>query len=205
VQQHELRSPSGARKARKRIGRGNASGTGTYAGKGMKGAQARSGPNPSPGFEGGQTPLIRKLPTKRGFRNPFRIEFVPVNVRDLARFPANSEVTVDTLRAAGLVGSKREQVKVLGDGELSVSLTVRVHRVSGPARQKIEAAGGTVEELTPTRTPEERRRNRKADRVKAEKAQRAAEGTKEEAPADAGAREEKNDSGRETSQNDSAE
>ncbi len=171
----------------------------------MKGAQARSGPNPSAGFEGGQTPLIRKLPTKRGFRNPFRIEFVPVNVRDLARFPANSEVTVDTLRAAGLVGSKREQVKVLGDGELSVSLTVRVHRVSRPARQKIEAAGGTVEELTPVRPPEERRRNRKADRVKAEKAQRAAEGTKEEAPADAGAGEEKNDSGRETSKNGSAE
>lgn len=195
MQQHELRSPSGARKARKRVGRGNASGNGTYAGKGMKGAQARSGPGPSWGFEGGQTPLIRKLPVRRGFRNPFRIEFVPVNVRDLGRFPANSEVTPETLREVGLIRSKREQIKILGDGELSAALTVRVHRVSGPARAKIEAAGGTVEELTPVRPPEERRRNRKAER------DRAAAAEKGEAPAETGGSEESDDSGRETSEN----
>lgn len=201
MQQHELRSPSGARKARKRVGRGNASGHGTYAGKGMKGAQARSGPGPSWGFEGGQTPLIRKLPVKRGFRNPFRIEFVPVNVRDLSRFAAKSEVTPETLRDAGLVRSKREQIKILGDGELSVPLTVRVHRVSGPARAKIEAAGGTIEELTPVRPPEERRRNRKAERDKVAAAAAKAEASKGEAPAQAGAGEESDDSGRETSEN----
>jgi large subunit ribosomal protein L15 len=200
VQQHELRSPSGARKARKRVGRGNASGHGTYAGKGMKGQQARSGAGPSWGFEGGQTPLIRKLPVKRGFRNPFRIEFVPVNVRDLSRFSAKSEVTPETLREVGLIRSKREQVKILGDGELSVPLTVRVHRVSGPARAKIEAAGGTIEELTPVRPPEERRRNRKAERDKVAAAARAA-ASKGEAPAEAGVSKESDDSGREASEN----
>jgi large subunit ribosomal protein L15 len=199
VQQHELRSPSGARKARKRVGRGNASGNGTYAGKGMKGAQARSGPGPSWSFEGGQTPLVRKLPVRRGFRNPFRIDFVPVNVGDLSRFPAKSEVTPETLREAGLLRSKREQVKILGDGELTAALTVRVHRVSGPARAKIEAAGGTVEELTPVRPPEERRRNRKAER------DRTAAAEKGESPAETGDSEESDDSGRETSENPASE
>jgi len=198
VQQHELRSPKGARKVRKRVGRGNASGTGTYAGKGMKGQQARAGSGPSWGFEGGQTPLIRRLPVLRGFRNPFRIEFVAVNIGDLSRFPAKSEVTPETLREVGLIRSKRHMIKLLGDGELSAPLTVRVHRVSASARAKIEAAGGTVEELTPVRPPEERRRNRKADRKKT--ARPKADESKEEAPAEAGA-EEKDDSGRETNEN----
>ena len=199
MQQHELRSPKGARKARKRVGRGNASGTGTYAGKGMKGQQARAGSGPSWGFEGGQTPLIRRLPVRRGFRNPFRIEFVAVNVSDLSRFPAKSEVTPETLREVGLIRSKRHMIKLLGDGELSAPLTVRVHRVSAPARAKIEAAGGTVEELAPVRPPEERRRNRKADRKKAEPP-KAGE-SKEEAPAEEAKREEQDDSSRETSEN----
>jgi len=199
VQQHELRSPKGARKARKRVGRGNASGTGTYAGKGMKGQQARAGSGPSWGFEGGQTPLIRRLPVRRGFRNPFRIEFVAVNVSDLSRFPAKSEVTPETLREVGLIRSKRHMIKLLGDGELSAPLTVRVHRVSASARAKIEAAGGTVEELAPVRPPEERRRNRKADRKKAEPP-KAGE-SKEEAPAEEAKREEQDDSSRETSEN----
>lgn len=204
MQQHELRSPKGAKKARKRVGRGNASGTGTYAGKGMKGQQARAGSGPSWGFEGGQTPLIRRLPVRRGFRNPFRIEFVAVNVGDLSRFAAKSEVTPETLREVGLIRSKRHMIKLLGDGELKTALTVRVHRVSAPARAKIEAAGGTVEELTPVRPPEERRRNRKADRKKKEgpKAEASAEDAEEkaEAPAEEGA-EEKDDSGRETNEN----
>jgi large subunit ribosomal protein L15 len=198
VQQHELRPPRGAKKARKRVGRGNASGTGTYAGKGIKGQQARAGSGPSWGFEGGQTPLIRRLPVRRGFNNPFRVAFVPVNVRDLNRFPANSEVTPETLREAGVIRSRRHLIKLLGEGELSAPLTVRVHRVSAPARAKIEAAGGTVEELTPVRPPEERRRNRKAERKKTE-------GSKAEAPAEEGAREEQDDSGRETSESASGE
>ena len=198
MQQHELRAPRGAKKARKRVGRGNASGTGTYAGKGMKGQQARAGSGPSWGFEGGQTPLIRRLPVRRGFQNPFRVAFVPVNVRDLSRFPANSEVTPETLREVGLIRSKRHLIKLLGEGELSAPLTVRVHRVSASARAKIEAAGGTVEELTPVRPPEERRRNRKAERKKAE-------GPRAEAPAEEGAREEQDDSGRETSESASGE
>jgi large subunit ribosomal protein L15 len=198
VQQHELRPPRGAKKNRKRVGRGNASGTGTYAGKGMKGQQARAGSGPSWGFEGGQTPLIRRLPVRRGFQNPFRVAFVAVNVRDLNRFPANSEVTPEALREAGVIRSRRHLIKVLGEGELSAPLTVRVHRVSAPARAKIEAAGGTVEELTPVRPPEERRRNRKAERKKAE-------GPKAEAPAEEGAREEQDDVGRETSESASGE
>jgi large subunit ribosomal protein L15 len=164
----------------------------------MKGQQARAGSGPSWGFEGGQTPLIRRLPVRRGFHNPFRVAFVAVNVRDLNRFPANSEVTPETLREAGVIRSRRHLIKVLGEGELSAPLTVRVHRVSAPARAKIEAAGGTVEELTPVRPPEERRRNRKAERKKTE-------GPKAAAPADEGAREEQDDSGPETSESASGE
>jgi large subunit ribosomal protein L15 len=122
-----------------------------------------------------------------------------VNVGDLSRFPAKSEVTPETLREAGLLRSKREQVKILGDGELTAALTVRVHRVSGPARAKIEAAGGTVEELTPVRPPEERRRNRKAER------DRAAAAEKRETPAETGDSEESDDSGRETGENPASE
>jgi large subunit ribosomal protein L15 len=157
VQQHELRPPRGAKKARKRIGRGNASGKGTYAGKGMKGQQARAGSGPRPGFEGGQTPLIRKLPVRRGFRNPHRIEFTPVNLRDLSRLPANSDVTPESLRAAGVIHGSEDLIKVLGNGEISGSMTVRVHRVSASARAKIEAAGGTVQEILPRKEKKERK------------------------------------------------
>jgi len=162
VQQHELRPPRGSKKTRKRVGRGNASGKGTYAGKGMKGQQARAGSGPRPGFEGGQTPLIRKLPVKRGFRNPFRIEFTPVNLRDLSRLVTDGEVTPDSLKAVGLIHSSEDVIKVLGDGEVSGALTVRVHRVSAPARAKIEAAGGTVQEIMPRKERKERKvRDRK--------------------------------------------
>lgn len=148
MQQHELRPPRGAKKARKRVGRGNASGTGTYAGKGMKGQQARAGSGPRPGFEGGQTPLIRRLPVRRGFRNPFRVPFTPVNLRDLGRIDGR-EITPESLKQAGLIHSSEDVIKVLGDGDISTALTVRVHRVSGPARAKIEAAGGSVQEMMP--------------------------------------------------------
>ena len=153
MEQHELRPPRGAKRPRKRVGRGNASGQGTYAGRGLKGQKSRSGGGVRPGFEGGQTPLIRRLPTRRGFHNPFRVEYNPVNVKDLAKLPADSEVTPESLRASGIVRSLRRPIKVLGDGELTVALTVRTHRVSASARAKIEAAGGTVEELTPRPPP----------------------------------------------------
>ncbi len=149
MEQHELRSPRGARRPRKRVGRGNASGHGTYSGRGIKGQQARSGSGPSHGFEGGQTPLIRRLPRRRGFRNPFRVAYTPVNLRDLAKLPAGSEVTPESLRETGVVRSLRHPIKLLADGDVTAALTVRAHRVSAAARVKIEAAGGTVEELTP--------------------------------------------------------
>jgi large subunit ribosomal protein L15 len=123
----------------------------------MKGQQARAGSGPRPGFEGGQTPLIRKLPVKRGFRNPFRISFTPVNLSDLSRLPANSEVTAESLRAARIIHSSEDVIKLLGDGEVSDAYKVRVHRVSAPARAKIEAAGGTVEELLARKEPKVRK------------------------------------------------
>ena len=149
MEQHELRSPRGARRPRKRVGRGNASGHGTYSGRGIKGQQARSGSGPSHGFEGGQTPLIRRLPRRRGFRNPFRVAYTPVNLRDLAKLPAGSEVTPESLQETGVVRSLRHPIKLLADGDVAAALTVRAHRVSAAARVKIEAAGGSVEELTP--------------------------------------------------------
>ena len=161
MQQHELRPPRGAKKNRKRIGRGNASGHGTYSGKGLKGQQSRSGYKTRPGFEGGQTPMIRRLPRRRGFTNPFRIDYVPVNLRDLSAFAADSEVTPESLRDAGIVRSIRQPIKILGDGELSAALTVKTHRVSAAARTKIEAAGGSVEELTPHKEPHTKRQHGK--------------------------------------------
>ena len=155
MQQHELRPPAGAKRPRKRVGRGNASGHGTYAGRGIKGQQSRSGGGTRPGFEGGQTPLIRRLPRRRGFRNPFRVAYTPVNLKQLAKFPAGTEVTPESLRESGVVRSLRLPIKILGDGELTAALTLRAHRVSAAARAKIEAAGGTVEELTPRPAPPE--------------------------------------------------
>jgi large subunit ribosomal protein L15 len=162
VEQHELRPARGATRPRKRVGRGNASGKGTYAGKGLKGQQARAGSGPHPGFEGGQTPLIRRLPVRRGFRNPFRVEYAPVNLSALAKLPAATEITPEFLVQEGLVRTAKRPIKVLADGDVTVALTVRAHRVSAAARAKIEAAGGTVEELTPRKAPEDRRKRGKA-------------------------------------------
>jgi large subunit ribosomal protein L15 len=156
----------------------------------MKGQQARAGYKTRPGFEGGQTALIRRLPRRRGFRNPFRVEFRPVNLKRLADLPANSEVTPESLRAAGIVASKREQIKILGDGDLAVALTVRAHRVSASARAKIEAAGGTVEELAPLPPLEERKRKRRIKQRKGEAAAAAAEAA---SPAEATSEDEESD------------
>lgn len=145
---NDLRPPEGATRNRKRIGRGNAAGGGTYAGKGLKGQKARSGNDLRPGFEGGQMSLIRKLARKPGFRNPFRIEYTAINVGTLAdRFPADATVDPAALVAARLLKRADEPYKVLADGELGHALTVRAPKVSAAARRKIEAAGGTIEEL----------------------------------------------------------
>ena len=201
MQQHELRPPRGAKRPRKRIGRGNASGHGTYSGKGLNGQQSRSGYRVRSGFEGGQTPLIRRLPRRRGFRNPFRVEYTPVNLKDLAKFPAGTEITPESLQEAGIVRTARRPVKILADGDVSGALTVRAHRVSAAARDKIEGAGGSVEELTPRPDPE----NKRDRRSKAKKKADASE-AKEQAPAKA-EREETDDDGddSETSESTTAE
>jgi large subunit ribosomal protein L15 len=148
VRANELPPVPGSTHKKKRIGRGNASGHGTYATRGIKGQQSRSGPDLRIGFEGGQNPLIRGLSRKRGFTNRFRIEYEAVNVSALAKLPAGSTVTPETLRQAGIVKSARKPVKVLGGGDLGVKLDVEVEKISAGARQKIEAAGGRATALT---------------------------------------------------------
>lgn len=146
----------------------------------MKGQQARAGSGPGAGFEGGQTPLIRRLPRRRGFRNPFRVEYTPVNLRDLARLPDGAEVTPDSLREAGVIHSLNRPIKILGDGEVATAFTVRAHRVSTPARTKIEAAGGSVEELTPRKEKERKRGKAKAKVTAPAAAEAQAEPAEEE-------------------------
>jgi large subunit ribosomal protein L15 len=147
MEAHELKPPAGSRHKRKRVGRGNASGHGTYSGKGMKGQKARSGKGPRVAFEGGQTPLVKRLPHRRGFTNIFRVEYAPVSVGQLERFEAGTEVTPELLRQVGIIKNLRQPVKVLGDGQISKALTVRVHGFSAAAKEKIEAAGGSAEEV----------------------------------------------------------
>jgi large subunit ribosomal protein L15 len=144
---HELRAPKGSTRDRIRIGRGHGSGKVKTGGKGTKGQNARAGGGVPPYFEGGQLPLIRKLPYRRGFTNPFRVPFREVNVRDLAAFPAGSTVGPEEFEIAGVLRGKTGPVKVLGQGELAVKLTVRAHKISAGAREKIEAAGGTFEPI----------------------------------------------------------
>jgi len=140
-----LRPPKGAKHAKKRVGRGHGSGQGTQAGRGHKGAKSRSGFKRKVGFEGGQMPLKRRVP-KRGFHNPFRIEYAVVNLDTLGdRFDAGTIVTLDLLRERRLVPASAERVKVLGRGEIAKGLTVRAHKFSEEAAKKIAAAGGTAE------------------------------------------------------------
>src|SRR5579864_6039264 len=145
MRMHELQPTAGSARERIRIGRGHGSGKVKTGGKGTKGQNARAGGGVPPYFEGGQLPLIRKLPYRRGFKNPFRIEFREVNVRDLADFPAGSTVGPEEFEIAGVLRGKSGPVKVLGLGELTVKLTVRAHKISVGARAKIEGAGGTFE------------------------------------------------------------
>jgi large subunit ribosomal protein L15 len=149
MRQNDLPPVPGSVHKKKRIARGNASGHGTYSGRGIKGQKSRTGPDLRAGFEGGQIPLVRALSRLRGFTNRFRVEYEPVNVSELAKLPANSSVTVASLRTAGIVKSSRLPVKILGGGEIDVALTVEADRFSASARTKIEAAGGKVVELNP--------------------------------------------------------
>jgi large subunit ribosomal protein L15 len=139
---HTLQPPAGARKRKKRIGRGIGSGTGKTAGRGSKGTRKRN--TVAPGFEGGQLPIHRRVP-KRGFVNIYRVEVHGVNVGRLDNLEDGTVVTPELLHACGYVPKKATIIKVLGDGELGKKLTIRVHRISGSARAKIEGAGGTIE------------------------------------------------------------
>jgi large subunit ribosomal protein L15 len=144
---HNLKAPKGAHKKVSRLGRGESSGRGKTSGRGHKGQKARKSGQVRVGFEGGQMPIQRRTP-KRGFKNPFRVEFVVVNVGSLAEcFKADAVVDVDALKQAGLVRAMGDGVKVLGHGELKHALTVKAHQFSQSAREKIEKAGGKIEVL----------------------------------------------------------
>lgn len=141
---HSLKAPRGSSEKRKRVGRGQSSGLGKTAGRGGKGQKARSGNMHFEGFEGGQMPLQRRLP-KFGFKNPFRKSFVAVNVGALGTFAQGTTVDLEALRKVGLLNKELDGVKILGGGELEHALTVKAHRFSAVAKEKIEKAGGKAE------------------------------------------------------------
>ena len=147
MRQNELSPAPGSKKNRKRVGRGDGSGHGTYSGRGCKGQKSRSGFKTKPGFEGGQLPLVKRLPKKRGFVNIFRTEYSVININKLNMFESGSEVTPESLVAAGLVKSLRYPVKILAEGDINHPLLVKAHKFSTAAKAKIEAAGGRVEEV----------------------------------------------------------
>ena len=148
MEQHRLRPPEGAKKSRKRVGRGDGSGNGSYSGRGLKGQKARSGAGIRLGFQGGGLPLIKSLPKLRGFNRANRTVYSVVNLDSLAELPVGSVVTPESLVEAGLVKRSNRPVKVLGRGELGVPLTVEAHKFSKAARKSIEAAGGTATEVS---------------------------------------------------------
>jgi large subunit ribosomal protein L15 len=141
---NRLRAPEGATKKRKRVGRGEGSGHGKTSGKGHKGQKARTGGNTKVGYEGGQTPLHRRLP-KRGFTNEFKKEYNIVNVERLSAFKNGEVVDGKTLLGRGIIKNIKDGVKILGDGEIKIALTVKANKFTDAARQKIEAAGGKAE------------------------------------------------------------
>ncbi|HOO39189.1 MAG TPA: 50S ribosomal protein L15 [Deltaproteobacteria bacterium] len=141
-----LKPAPGSKKKAKRVGRGNASGTGTTAGRGTKGQNSRSGGGVPPWFEGGQMPIYRRLP-KRGFKNRFRKEYVIINISDLAGFESGSVVDRQALKDKGKIPSLDVAVKLLADGEIAVPLTIKLDKASGSAVEKIEKAGGSFNAL----------------------------------------------------------
>jgi large subunit ribosomal protein L15 len=144
MKEHDLHPPAGARRPRKRVGRGIAAGQGKTAGRGTKGQKARSGGAKAPYFEGGQLPFVRRMPFKRGFVNIFKVSYSVVNVGALSRFEPGTTVTPALLAAAGMVKPLTAPVKVLGEGSLDRPLEVHAHSFSATAKAKIEAAGGTA-------------------------------------------------------------
>ncbi|MBV7328851.1 50S ribosomal protein L15 [Chloroflexi bacterium TSY] len=145
---HDLRPAKGSTQKRKRVGRGTGSGRGKTSGRGTKGQNSRTGGGTRITFEGGQMALVKRLPKLRGFNNRFKVYYTPVNLDALEqRFENNAEVTSETLSEAGLLRSAKDPVVILGRGDLQKTLHLKVHRVSGSAKEKIEAAGGTIELL----------------------------------------------------------
>jgi len=145
---NDLRPNKGKTKKRKRVGRGIAAGQGKTAGRGTKGQGARSGGGKGQYFEGGQLPLVRRLPFKRGFTNINKIYYKPVNIGNLARFEAGTQVDPELLLSHGLIKKASDPIVILGNGNIKVAINVKAHRFSATARQKIEEAGGTVEFVT---------------------------------------------------------
>ncbi len=145
--QHQIKPPAGSRHSRKRVGRGEASGHGKTSGRGMKGQKARAGGQIPPAFEGGQLPLVKRLPFTRGFVNIFKVEYSLVKVGELDRLEADAEVTPEVMVQAHLARSTDRPIKILADGDLSKALTVQAHKFSARAKEKIEAAGGKVVEI----------------------------------------------------------
>ncbi|MDP2646751.1 MAG: 50S ribosomal protein L15 [Desulfobacterales bacterium] len=143
---NELSPEKGSRKNRKRVGRGVGSGSGKTAGRGTKGHNSRSGGGVRPGFEGGQMPIHRRLP-KRGFTNIFKRRFQVINIKDLSMFDSGSVVDEAELRRMGMIKGKKCEIKLLGNGEIDFPLTVKIHKITKSAQQKIEAGGGNVEVL----------------------------------------------------------
>jgi large subunit ribosomal protein L15 len=147
MQQHNLKPPAGATHKRKRVGRGDGSGHGSYSGKGCKGQKARAGGGVRLGFEGGQLALIKRLPRKRGFTNIFKTEYAIVNVGELKAFSAKAEVSPQQLFDIGLIKSFKYPVKILGNGDIDRPLAVKANKFSAAAEKKIVAAGGKVEAI----------------------------------------------------------
>ena len=148
MREHQIAPPKGATGPRWRIGRGHGSGSGTTAGKGTKGQKSRRGVTIRPGFEGGQLPLIKRLPRLRGFRNAFRKEYQPVNIGALAaKFEDGAVITPEEMAKAGLLHDLKKPVKILGDGDLEKKLIVSAHKFSAAAKRAIEAGKGTAEEI----------------------------------------------------------
>lgn len=147
MRQNELSPSPGSKHAKKRIGRGDGSGHGTYSCRGLKGQKSRSGPGIALRFEGGQTPLVKRLPHKRGFTNIFKTEYTLVKLQRLEVFDQNTEITPQMLLDVGLIHSLNKPVKILGDGELQRPLVVKANKFSESAKRKIEAAGGKAEEI----------------------------------------------------------
>ena len=179
MQAHQLKPARGSTHVKRRVGRGNASGVGTYSGRGLKGQKARAGNKPRRFFEGGQTRLLRRLPRKKGFFNRFRVEYEPVNLSQLNKFEAGTEVTPELLKKMRILRNLNKPVKVLATGEIDRALTITANRFSVTAKEKIAAAGGTVIELDapeeePEEAPKPKKAKAKAKRPEAEEEPKAA-------------------------------